>query len=73
MPEHILPDGLAVILTLAAPAAVTAIVRVLDVAGDPVAQVALDVMTHFIASALASVLELKVVLLVPTFTPFSFH
>ena len=68
-----LVDGLAAMLTLAGKFGFTVMVTVFEVAGEPVTQVALDVITHFTASALASVLELYVELLVPTFTPFSFH
>ena len=72
-PAQILPGGVAAILTSAATFGFTVIVIVFEVAGEPVAQVALDVITHFITSPLASALELNVALLVPTFAPFSFH
>jgi hypothetical protein len=45
----------------------------LDVAGFPVAQVALDVITTETASLLASVVDVKVGLFVPAFEPFIFH
>ena len=73
VPEQILPDGEADMLTLATTLEFTLIVIAFDVAGEPVGQVALDVITHVTASALARVLELNVALLVPAFTPFTFH
>ena len=73
VPAQILPDGLAAMLTLAGRFVFTDIVTVFEVAGEPVTQVALDVITHVTASALARVVELNVALLVPAFTPFTCH
>jgi hypothetical protein len=73
VPEQIVVEGEAAMFTLAAPAAVTDIVRVLDVAGEPVTQAAFEVITQVTASVLASVAEVKVALFVPAFTPFTFH
>ena len=48
VPEQTAPEGLAEILTLAAAFGFTVIVMLFDVAGLPVAQVALLVITHVI-------------------------
>ena len=53
--------------------ALTVIDIELEVAGLPVAQVALDVSTQVTASLFASVVEVKVGLFVPTLVPFTFH
>ena len=50
----------------------TVIVTVFDVAGFPDGQVALEVSTQVIASLLTGMYE-YVLLLVPAFTPFTFH
>ena len=73
VPEQMLPDGLAAILTLAATFGFTVIVTVFEVSGEPVTHVALDVMIQVTASVLTSALELNVALFVPVFTPFTFH
>ena len=57
VPEHIVVPGLAAMLTLTGRFGFTVIVRVFDVAGDPVAQVAFDVTTQVMASLLARVAE----------------
>jgi hypothetical protein len=51
----------------------TVIVKVFEVAGLPVTQVAFEVITTDTISPLTSVAEVKVLLLVPTLTPFTFH
>ena len=73
VPEQIVVEGLAAILTLAATLVVTVIVSVLEVAGLPVTQAALLVITQLIVFPLARAASVYVVLLVPTFTPFFFH
>ena len=55
VPAHIAPDGVARIVTLAGRKGLTVIVTVLDVAGLPVTQVAVDVIWTVIWSPLASV------------------
>jgi hypothetical protein len=44
-----------------------------DVAGEPVAQAALDVITQVTTSPFARVVEVKVALLVPTLVAPTFH
>jgi hypothetical protein len=56
-PVHILVEGEADILTLAAPADVTDIVSAFDVAGEPVAQDAFEVITQVTTSLFARVVE----------------
>ena len=73
VPEQIVVEGLAAILTLAATLVVTVIVSVLDVAGLPVTHAALLVITQLIVFPFARAASVYVVLLVPTFTPFFFH
>ena len=51
----------------------TVIVNVLEVAGFPVGQTALDVRMQVTASELAKVVLEYVLLLVPTLTPFTCH
>jgi hypothetical protein len=51
----------------------TDIVITFDVAGLPVAQLALDVITTETASLLASVVDVNVGLFVPAFEPLIFH
>ena len=51
----------------------TVMVIPFDVAGLPVAQVADEVITTVTISLLARVVELKVALFVPAFTPLTFH
>ena len=58
VPEHILPLGIAAMLTLAAIPAFTTIVILFDVAGEPVAHVKLDVITQVMMSPLASVFDM---------------
>jgi hypothetical protein len=60
-------------LTVGCGNAVTAIVIELDVAGDPVAQVAFDVITQVTTSPSDSEEFVYVVLFVPTLDPFNFH
>jgi hypothetical protein len=72
-PEHIVVEGDAAMLTLAATLGFTVIVIPVEVAGEPVTQVRLEVITQVTTSALARVAEVKVGLLVPAFTPFTFH
>jgi hypothetical protein len=61
------------ILTLTGRFGFTVMVTVFDVAGLPVAHVALEVITHITVLPLAKALLVYVVLFVPTFDPFSFH
>jgi len=63
----------AAIATLAGRFGLTIIVTVFDVAGLPVAHVALEVMTQVTRSPLARVAFVYVVLFVPSLTPLSFH
>jgi hypothetical protein len=72
VPGQIAPTGKAAMLTLAGRAGLTTMVTALEVAGDPVAQVALDVITQVTTSLLASVVEVKVAP-VPEFIEFTFH
>lgn len=73
VPEHILLPGLADMLTDGVTVGFTVIVIpvLVAVAGD--AQVALLVITQVTILPLANAALVYVVLLVPTFTPFSFH
>ena len=57
VPAQIAPDGEADILTLAGNNGFTVIVMILDVAGLPVAQVAVDVIDTEICAPLIRVLE----------------
>jgi hypothetical protein len=59
-------------LTLTGRFGFTVMVTGAEVAGFPVAQVALDVKTQVITSPLTGIL-LYVLLLAPTLTPFNFH
>jgi len=71
-PLHIgLVDG--VIATLTGRFGFTVIVVVGDVAGEPVAQVALEVRIHVTASLLLNDDEVYVVLFVPTLEPLTCH
>jgi hypothetical protein len=54
VPEQIAPDGEAAMLTLAAKFGFTVIVTELEVAGEPVAHVAFDVITAVTTSLFAS-------------------
>ena len=60
-------------LTLAGRLGFTVIVNVLEVAGEPVAQVALDVRAHVTTSAFDNEVLEYVLLFAPTFPPFTFH
>ena len=73
VPEQMLSDGLAEIETLAGRFGFTVMVIAFEVAGFPVAQVALLVITHVIAFPLVSAASVYDELLVPTFVPFFFH
>jgi hypothetical protein len=73
VPAQIAPAGTAETLTLTGKLGLTVIVTVLDVAGLPVAHVALDVNTHVTMSPLARAAFVYVVLFAPTFVPLSFH
>ena len=55
VPEHIVPEGDATIDTEATPTLPTIIVMELEVAGDPLTHIKLDVMIHVITLPLASV------------------
>ena len=58
VPEHIIPDGLAAIVTSASSEALTVIVIVFEVAGEPVTHVVRDeVITQVITSPFASAAE----------------
>ena len=66
--------ALAEILTLAVNVGLTVMLMLFDVAGEPVKHgVALLVKTTVTASLLFSVVVVNVALLVPAFTPFTFH
>jgi len=53
--------------------AFTVVVILLEVAGEPVTQVAVDVITTVTTSLFAKAVVVNVVLLVPTLFPLSFH
>ena len=63
----------AVIFAVGVTTGLTVIVTVLLVTDAGVAQVALEVNTQVMISPLLSVLSIKLLLLVPIFTPFFFH
>ena len=65
--------GLAAMLTLTGKFGFTVMVSVLDVAGFPVAHVALDVNTQVTVFPFVKVVVVNVDELVPAFTPFTFH
>ena len=69
---QIVPDGLALMLTLAVKAGVTEAMMELDVAGLPETHTALDIITHFTVSVFANEVVEKV-LAVPAFILFFFH
>ena len=73
VPAHIAPVGFAAMLTLTGKSGLTVIVIELDVAGEPVAQVAFEVITQLTILLFASDVELYDVPPVPTFVPFTFH
>jgi hypothetical protein len=72
-PEHIVVEGDAAMLTLAATLGFTVIVSAFDVAGDPVAHARLDVITQVITLPFARAVVVYVALLVPTFVAPTFH
>ncbi len=59
--------------TLAAKFGLTVMVMLFELAGDPVAQVAFEVITALTTSLFAKLLLVYVLLLVPTLLPFNFH
>ena len=65
--------ALAAMLTLTGKFGFTVIVMVLDVAGLPVPQVAVDVNMHVTVFPFVNVVVVNVGELVPAFTPFTFH
>ena len=73
VPAQIVVDGLAAILTLAGRFGFTVIVNVLDVAGLPVPQVAVDVITQVMIVPFVKAAFVYVGELVPTLPPFNFH
>ena len=73
VPAQMVEEGLAAMLTLTGKFGFTVIVMLLDVAGFPVAQVALDVSTHVTTSPLFNAVVVNVVELVPLLVPFTFH
>ena len=72
VPAQIAPVGLAAMVTLGVTLALTVIVRVFEVAGDPVAHAASEVSTHVIASLFRGTYE-YVGMFVPALTPLTFH
>ena len=70
---QIVADGLAAMLTLTGRFGFTVIVIVLEVAGLPVPQLAVEVITQVIVLPFVSAALVYVGELVPTFAPFSFH
>jgi hypothetical protein len=73
VPEQIVDEGEAAMLTLAATTGFTVIVIELEVAGFPVTPERLDVITQVTTWLLVNVVVVYVVLFVPTLTPFTFH
>ena len=74
VPVHIVFSGASeAMLTLAANVGFTVIVMAFDVAGDPVAQVALEVITTDTMSPWLKPLFVYVALFVPTLPPFNNH
>ena len=73
VPVQMVVPGLAAMLTLTGLLALTVIVRAFDVAGLPVAQVALEVSWQVTTSPATKAALVYVVLLEPTLAPFSFH
>ncbi len=59
--------------TLAAKFGLTVMVILFELAGEPVAQVAFEVITALTTSLFAKLLLVYVLLLVPTLLPFNFH
>ena len=73
VPGQTAPEGEALMVTLTGKFGLTVIVMALEVAGLPVAQVALEVNTHVITSPLAKVAVVYVGLLDPTLVELRFH
>ena len=74
VPEHIVVPGTAAIATLTGRFALTVIVSVFEVAGEPVAQVAFDVSTQVIRFPLVNAAEVYVEFVAPPiFVPLFFH
>ena len=73
VPVQIVLSGAALMLTDGVTVAVTAIVIEFEVAVAGLAHASDDVITTVTTSALASVELWKLLLLVPAFTPFTFH
>ena len=72
MPEHILVAE-ALTLTEGVTDGFTVMAIPLEVAVEELTQLWLEVITQVIVFPLVNELELKVALLVPAFTPFTFH
>jgi hypothetical protein len=74
VPEQIAPAGTAAIVTLAGKFGFTVIVIIFDVAGDPVAHVAFDVMMHVIWLPLVNAPDVYVEFVAPPmFDPLFCH
>jgi hypothetical protein len=73
VPVQIGSAGRAEILTLTGTVGVTDIVTILEVAGLPVTQGAVEVIVTVTASLLTSVDVVKIALLVPAGSPFTLH
>ena len=73
VPEQMVVDGDAAMLTLAVTFAFKVIEMELDVAGLPFTQVAFEVIAQVIASLLFKALSEYVVEFIPTLVPFFFH
>ena len=73
VPEHIVFEGAAAMLTLARIFGLTVMATAFEVAGLPVAQAALEVISHVTMSPGNKMLLTKIGLLVPMFPPFTFH
>jgi hypothetical protein len=71
VPAHIVFP--AEIVTVAAAGVVTVMVTVFEVTVDEVTQAAFEVNTQLTTSLFDNVVVVNVVLLVPTFPPFTFH
>ena len=72
VPVHMAPAGTAAILTLTGKLGFTVMLMVLEFAGLPVAQVALEVSSQVTASRFDKVVEVKVTP-VAALLPFTFH
>ena len=73
VPAQIILDGAAAIVTLTGRFGFTVMVTPADVAGLPVAHVALEVKTHVTISPVTKAELEYVVELIPTLAPFNFH